>query len=673
MLQASQNPLVRAITNSHYTRVIADGGVIDNKALLSLTIDQLLKLYPSGNFASLKAKLPVTLCPKIFGYKVGTGSGVTVGGFACEKLYSLDSANDAIQTTAANQPLLLRHTGTNYLYAARTSSNGVTGTHALTYNSSTDTLVLTAKIFINNQTTASFDYIISCSSAAILAIANNGTSKILRFRGTANAVNSSAYTPSTTEPHWVRLTSTTTQVIYEWSADGSSWTNIGTQTRPTVGTIGTTCGIGSTGLTNANAMNIYYATIENQTTGATVTFDPAYYNRYYAQTGWKSGNAQWALGVDTVNATGLKSLLVDETTIMGDGVAMKLSIPSVTLSQPATTYTITKRLGTGVIWGKAVGSQLSNDGTNTTLNNGTALNRSDNLRQRQLIITTSNGSSSSIHISHTTANLQTPGFASGITASGDAGSNSGTYLDVLANGASYGNHTIATLLISNAADSTALKRAMFKIFCADNKKTVCVTGDSISYQLITNGMAGLAGTYTAVYKNAGISGSNLAKISYNDPTTWNPFSFIERSKVGAANIIDVSDVDILLVWSGFNDLDDRVPLTTSVNGTEYTIAGAITAGVANYLARNPKMQVVFMNPLNNPLVSANADGVTLAQIATQEKVTCASIVIPCYDMYANCGIDSGNAASILTDSVHPNATYMNDTLAPLAGAFLASL
>jgi len=657
-MKASQNKLVREITNSHYNRVVADGGVIDSKELLSLTIDQLLKLYPSGNFSILKSKLPVTLSAKIFGYKIGAGSGVTLGGFACEKLYSLDSANDAVQSTVANQPLLLRHTGTNYLYSARTGSSGVTGNHTMAYTSSTDTLVLTAQIFMNNQSAASsYDYVIQCSTAAILSLTNNGTSKILRFRGTANAASSSAYTPSTSVPHWIRLTSTTTQIIYEWSADGTAWTNIGTTTRPAVGTIGTTCGIGSTGLNVANSKNIYYAHIQNITTGAEVIFNPADYNSFFAQTGWTKGNAIWSIVTDTA-VTGLKCLLVDQTTVMGNGTSMKLSVSSLTLTQPTTIYTIVKRLGTGVVVGMAAGSQISNDGTNTILNNGTAVNISNNVRLRQLVTSVSNGVSSSIQIEKVAVT------------SGNGGSNNGTYLDLFANATAFGNYTIETVLISSAIDNSAQKTALYNILSVNNVQTVAITGDSIAFRLHPNGLQNLVLNCKRTYLNAAISGSNLAKITVNDPSTWNPLSFIERSKVGSPNIIDISNVNTLLVWAGFNDMNDDVPLGTLTDTDEFTIAGAIRNGIANYLSRKPTLQILFMNPSANPYQTTNGIGISLPQYAAHIKAVCENINIPCYDMHANCGIDLTNYVAVLPDQIHPINSYLDNPISYLVTDFI---
>jgi hypothetical protein len=521
----------------------------------------------------------------------------------------------------------------------------------MSYSSGSDTLIFTAKVFLNNQNAGgSVDYVVSMGAAGILGISNAGAAKFIRFRGSANAADSSSYIPSTTVPHWVRITSTVTNIIYEWSADGISWTNIGTVARPTVGAIASFT-VNSTSLNTANVTSVYYATVQNVNTGLTIVFDPNKYNRNYSQAGWNDGNAAWSINTGTAT-TGYKGLLVDETIVVGDGVDDTLVVSSLATTQPVTLYTIMKRLGTGVIVGRAAAATLINDGINLALNNGSALSVSNAGKLRQSIAHISNGSDSILQIDN------------GIATTGNTGFNNGTYLELLGNGSFYGNHALTATIVRNR---------VFKIFSCDNLEIVAITGDSIAERLYNDGREQLVQAFNRVYLEHAESGSNLAQISINTPSVWNPFSFVLRSKVGATNLINIDNVDLLVVWAGFNDLGDDVPLGAIDSNDEFTIAGAIRVGVASYLSRKPTLKIVFVNPSANPVAPTNGIGLTLSDYANHILAVCASIGIPCYDMHANCGITAGNAASVLPDNVHPTAAYINNTLAPLIGNFLNSL
>lgn len=430
--------LATSLATTHKSRVEADGGVIPSFSTLVDTIEVLLDNYGVTNYTDFIAKVKVSLDANVYGYKLGTGTAVTLGQ-ACEKLYSINPAADVSQATVANQPLLLLKTTDKYYFSPRISGNQVQtiNSQVTAYNNATDTLRVTVKLFMNSQTTTSFDYLFSCGNAGNFAISNRNANKILRFRGSANATDSSTYTPSSTVPHWVRYTVTTTQVSYEWSADGLSWTAIGTVTRPSQGTFSTTQVFGSTAAATQNSVSIYYGLFENITTGKSVSFTPNLYNRAFLGNGWtEADNTLWSI-VQANTTTGLKGVLVDENQVIGDGISFKLSNASLAINQAYTVYAIRTRLGTGVLYGLSASSQLSNDGTNSILNNGTALSVANSSRFKAMITAVANGASSSIALDN------------GTPVTGNAGSNNGTYLDILANGSSYGNFTFNSLYIIN--------------------------------------------------------------------------------------------------------------------------------------------------------------------------------------------------------------------------------
>lgn len=439
--QGGASSLARSIYNDHESRVLADGGVIESEEDSIAFILDLINTYGVTDEAGLIAQLPVVIHPGIFGYKTSVGTVATTD-IAVSTLYSLNQDTDLLQGTAANQPVLLVHSGENYYFHPRISNNDCrsSGTLAVNaYNSVTDTIRFTAKIWLPNISAGgSIDNLFTIGSAGLFQITNKGTAKAIRFRGTGSATTSSDYTPSLTAPHWIRITVNTTTVIYEWSADGTSWNAIGTPARPTVGTLGATFTWCNTAVSTANSVKVYHGTLENVTAGTIVTFDPEQYNRVANETIWYGVDTRWDITLDTA-VTGLKGLLVDSTVVMGNGVDQKMASAAFALSQPYTAYVSRRRLGTGVVYGFAASSQLSNDATNSTVNNGAALNLANSSKASQQLTVVANGASSSITLNNDTS------------ASGDAGSNGIDYIEILGNGASYGNFVFTSLIVSNGS------------------------------------------------------------------------------------------------------------------------------------------------------------------------------------------------------------------------------
>lgn len=441
---SSSQGVAQSIYNTHAARVSADGGVIDNPSATLNYISDLVTNYSFTSEAALQAKINLAVEVGIFGYKVGSGTGLTTG-MACEKLYSLNPLTDLVQSTAANQPLLVRYDGSNkYYFNSRSTASCFvrTDTGLSTYNSATDTLRYTGRIYLNNQTTASVDFLYTAGGAFIAAYINKGTQVSFRFRGSANATDSSNFTKPAQGWFWFRITSSPTTITYEASGDNvtdinsvTNWTSLGTTARPALGAISATQHVCNSATTSGNAVSVYYGKFENVTTGATTTFNPNLYDRINSESTWVDADCSWSV-INAVATTGIKGFMVDESKIAGDGVAMKMSVSYVT-TQPYTVYVARKRQGTGPVYGLAASSQLSNDATNTTLSNGTALNIANSSTAKQLITAVVNDDSSSIQIDNGTATT------------GDSGPNNGTYIDVLANGSTYGNFILTSLMIVN--------------------------------------------------------------------------------------------------------------------------------------------------------------------------------------------------------------------------------
>jgi hypothetical protein len=302
---------------THFNRVIADGGVVPQGLTGVNFVFNQLQLAIGSGYLAVSA---TCYDPEYLGYKLGTGSGITLGQ-ATQKLYAIGGSGfDVVQNTVASQPLLLawNSTDTNYYFNPCISSNSVTSGTALGYTSSTDTLIITAKIFANNQTTISWDNIVIQNTLFGLQIQNNGTAKKIRINATTAATASSSYTPSSTNPHFVRVTITTANITYAWSADGITYTTLDSGiTLPTFGTTGTLT-IGGSANSTANVCKIYSVILNNSTTSSTITFDPNSYSASSSQTSWTGGGATWTINTGTAT-TGYKGVLVNRTMSQNNG------------------------------------------------------------------------------------------------------------------------------------------------------------------------------------------------------------------------------------------------------------------------------------------------------------------------------------------------------------------
>jgi len=323
---------------AHYNRVIADGGVADLKR-----VDTFFKSCKAiYGVSDLTTVIPAAYDAHYLGYKLGAGTGTTAGQ-AAAKLYSLVAGADVTQATVSAQPLLLAHTGTNYYFQPRIAGNTCTSNSQATFTGGSDTLIITAQVFLNNQNAAgTYDDICQQGTLFKAQISNATTNKIIRFAGSANATASSSYTPSTTVPHYIRITVDTTTVTYEWSANGTDWTGIGTSANPTFGTTGTLTIGGSAGSTT-NCTSVYNVTINVNATNVRI-FNPASYNAATSQTGWVSATGEtWSIVTGTAT-TGYKGVLADRSIVMGDGVDDKLTSGGITSVPTYSLYTAYRAL-----------------------------------------------------------------------------------------------------------------------------------------------------------------------------------------------------------------------------------------------------------------------------------------------------------------------------------------
>ena len=335
-----------------YDRIISDGGV-SNLIRLNYFVVGLKTIYGS------LTNVPVCYDAHWIGYKLGSGTGATAGQ-AAAKLYSLTVAGDAVQTTAASQPLLLSHNGTdNYWWGSGVSNNFVSTPNA-SANQIRDDIDLIA--YIDYKNNGAIQVIID---KTIIGSSNGYTfyinatnfigSQFVSFENKSSTVSIGA-----SYVGWVRCTRTsstgdlrffTSNDTLTTNPNSVTWTQLGTTVSGTNGTSAnpnTPLLIGQ--YANATLVfggKIYRATIANSIGGAPVVdFNPATYNASTSQTAWTSATGEvWTINIGTATS-GYKGVLVDRTIVQGDGVDDVISV-AISGNAIRTQYIAHKSLGVG--------------------------------------------------------------------------------------------------------------------------------------------------------------------------------------------------------------------------------------------------------------------------------------------------------------------------------------
>jgi hypothetical protein len=315
-----------------YNRIIADGGV-SNLTRLNFFVKGLKAIY--GDLANV----PVCYDAHWIGYKLGSGTGAT-SGQAAAKLYSLTVAGDAVQSTAASQPLLLSHNGAstdNYWYSPNVTNNCVSTPNA-SVNQITGDFDIIA--YVKHTTNLTLNALVSKNDSGSnrgYSFVFDNNNLVLYYGLTTLNVASSTATIASGSILWVRCTrvSSTGIITFFTSNDASTtnpqsvtWTQLGTTISGITGALNSsgTLPLLIGGYISANSgfgsnENIYRLTISNSIGGAPVVdFNPAQYNAATSQTAWTSSTGEvWTINTGTATS-GYKGVLVDRTIVMGDGV-----------------------------------------------------------------------------------------------------------------------------------------------------------------------------------------------------------------------------------------------------------------------------------------------------------------------------------------------------------------
>lgn len=471
---------------AHYNRVIADGGVIP--AGLNGLNNLVVAIKAVYGVTNITTALNMGLDPQYFGYKLGAGSGTTLG-MAAQKLYSICGATgDVTQTTAANQPLVLPYSSTdgNYFF-----SSGVTGNYASTPNAAanriTGDITLIVEASMLSWTPSAVETLVAKDNTAAggrsyaLNIQTNGRPRF-NFSLDGTAIISVDCTAATGFSAWqkrhiaVERTASTGDVRFYTSVDGVTFTQLGTTVSSTSGSIfagNAEVQFGALSTSSLNLVgNIYdseiYSGLQISGSGAVlnVDFDPQDYNPSVSQTTFTSVDTGevWTINIGSAS-TGYKSVLVDRTYIQGEGVNDQLF--QTTLNRPNTltqyvafnAYANTGGGGGQIIDSTDVNySNCLDPETNTTVAyymNGALSGRSRTKNIRTLGLATAwseAGVENGLTVNNgiLTSNAYTP-----------TPSNTGVRLMARANAAAFANALLSTYLVSNGRDSSTIRTGMY--------------------------------------------------------------------------------------------------------------------------------------------------------------------------------------------------------------------
>lgn len=316
-----------------YNRVIADGGVVPTGLMgVSATFKALKLIYGVTDISTV---ISIFYDAHYLGYKLGTGTGVTLNQ-AITKLYSaINSSGDAIQSTLASQPLLLAYSGSNYYYGS-----GVSGNYCSTPNAAAN------KILGDTEIIAKFEFNATTTSRYIISKWGNGSNLgFLLFIGSDSkiyfgqsltglvdfyAASSIALPTAINTIVYLKVTrvSLTGIVTFFTSSDGITYTQLGTSITSMIGDrFNSTANINIAAYANGSAtpftsaLKVYQVTIAGSIGGTpTVDFNPQSYAASTSQTQWTSTTGEvWTINTGTA-ATGYKGILVDKTLWQADGV-----------------------------------------------------------------------------------------------------------------------------------------------------------------------------------------------------------------------------------------------------------------------------------------------------------------------------------------------------------------
>jgi hypothetical protein len=466
-----------------YNRIIADGGV-SNLERLNFFVKGLKGIYGS------LSNVPVCYDAHWIGYKLGSGTGVTAGQ-AAAKLYSLTVAGDAVQTTAASQPLLLAHNGAssdNYWWGSGVSGGvGVQTNNCTTPNAAANQLTSSAEFIVcaNLPSVSGFTAFINkddvnLQRAYFYRINAGNVELFLNINGIyTQFISTTGHGLTANTTFWLKATrnGSNGNVEFYKSSDGIIYTQIGTTLTGISLALATNRStpleiLSFTGNNQSFQGRIYRATISNSIGGTPVVdFNPAQYNASTSQTAWTSATGEiWTLNQDSTTATGYRGVLVDRTLVMSDGIDdnMTNTFSLDTVKTIYNSYTIWNELATNSLFASNNAAQIIDASMNGAIANVAQLDNAANsisvsivgtAKLRTIRTAVINGASSLQRINNGTA------------ATGTLGASISTSMKIMheRNGSYKSKMIYATLIVTSIADTTTQQTATFNLLKTLNR------------------------------------------------------------------------------------------------------------------------------------------------------------------------------------------------------------
>jgi hypothetical protein len=309
------------MATTHYNRVIADGGVVPaGISGLSSVLDSVIAAYGVTTTADFNIQVPVFLDPHYTGYKLGAGSGTTLGQ-AAQKIYSISTRADVTQTTAASQPLLLAHSGVNYWW-----NGGVAGNYVSTPNAAANQITGDIEMiaYVDYKNNSGYQFLTSKSNSSGIAYTLDfyiDSSDFLNFQFSLPLYQNATSTIKISNPFvgYIKINriASTGVVKFYTSLNGITYTQLGSNVSTVLGNLAINNDNLDVGRyfngTNLFQGKIYRVTLSNTIGGAPVVdFNPATYNAATSQTAWTSSTGEvWTINRST-GAT-YCGILVDQT------------------------------------------------------------------------------------------------------------------------------------------------------------------------------------------------------------------------------------------------------------------------------------------------------------------------------------------------------------------------
>jgi hypothetical protein len=248
---------------------------------------------------------------------------------------------DVVQTTAASQPLLLVHSGANYLW-----SSGVTGNNCTTSTNSSFQVNGDFTIDFNvSDLVTSGEYICKGNSTdGFVIFLNAGAVRYTFFDTGVRTVDLTSQPINLVTQKWCRVQRSGFNYSWWTSTDGITFTQVGLNVVDIVVTKAITAplriGQGVNFYASPCVMKTYRARFYNDATQTTLIsdFNPNQYNAATSQTQWTSSTGEiWSVQTGTAT-TGYKGVLVDRTIVQSDGVGDYLDNPTFLRNSLMTQY-----------------------------------------------------------------------------------------------------------------------------------------------------------------------------------------------------------------------------------------------------------------------------------------------------------------------------------------------